>query len=72
MILRGEKLVYHGEFFHLERGFKLRFTPPRADLPIYIAAMGPKNVAQIGRDCRWCPTRLLAGEQMGRIARAVG
>src|SRR5947209_16051382 len=48
MILRGEKLVYHGEFFKLERGFKLRFKPPRADLPIYIAAMGPKNVVQTG------------------------
>src|SRR6266516_363492 len=48
MILRGEKLVYHGEFFNLERGFKLRFTPLRADLPIYIAAMGPKNVVQSG------------------------
>ncbi len=48
MLLRGEKLVYHGEFFNLERGFKLRFTPLRADLPIYIAAMGPKNVVQTG------------------------
>ncbi|MBO0779659.1 MAG: LLM class flavin-dependent oxidoreductase [Ktedonobacteraceae bacterium] len=48
MILRGEKLVYQGEFFHLERGFKLRFTPARADVPIYIAAMGPKNVIQTG------------------------
>ena len=47
-ILRGEKLVYQGEFFQLERGFKLRFTPFRADLPIYIAAMGPKNVVQSG------------------------
>jgi F420-dependent oxidoreductase-like protein len=48
MILRGERLVYHGEFFNLERGFKLRFKPLRADLPIYIAAMGPKNVVQSG------------------------
>jgi len=48
MLLRGEKLVYHGEFFNLERGFKLRFTPLRPDLPIYIAAMGPKNVVQTG------------------------
>lgn len=47
-ILRGEKLVYHGEMFNLERGFKLRFAPPRPDLPIYIAAMGPKNVVQSG------------------------
>ena len=44
MILHGEKLVYDGEFFKLERGFKLRFTPLRTDLPIYIAAMGPRNV----------------------------
>src|SRR5215471_1397987 len=48
MILRGEKLFYHGEFFNLERGFKLRFTPPRTEIPIYIAAMGPKNVVQSG------------------------
>lgn len=47
-ILRGEKLIYHGEMFNLERGFKLRFAPPRPDLPIYIAAMGPKNVVQSG------------------------
>ncbi|HVB72108.1 MAG TPA: LLM class flavin-dependent oxidoreductase, partial [Ktedonobacteraceae bacterium] len=48
MILRGEKLVYHGEFFNLERGFTLRFKPLRKDIPIYIAAMGPKNVLQAG------------------------
>jgi F420-dependent oxidoreductase-like protein len=48
IILRGEKLVYNGEFFKLERGFKLRFTPLRADVPIYIGAMGPKNVIQSG------------------------
>ena len=48
IILRGEKLVYHGEMFNLERGFRLRFTPPRTEIPIYIAAMGPKNVVQSG------------------------
>jgi len=48
MILRGEKLVYHGEFFNLERGFTLRFKPARKEIPIYIAAMGPKNVLQAG------------------------
>src|SRR5437879_4227573 len=44
----ADELGYHWEFFNLERGFKLRFTPLRADLPIYIAAMGPKNVEQSG------------------------
>lgn len=48
MILRGEKLLYHGEFFNLERGFTLRFKPVRKEIPIYIAAMGPKNVLQAG------------------------
>jgi F420-dependent oxidoreductase-like protein len=48
MILHGEKLIHHGEFFNLERGFKLRFTPLRADLPLYIAALGPKNIVQTG------------------------
>ncbi len=48
MILRGEKLFYHGEFFNLERGFTLRFKPLRKEIPIYIAAMGPKNVLQAG------------------------
>lgn len=47
-IIRGEKLIYHGEFFNLERGFTLRFTPVRREIPIYIAAMGPKNVLQAG------------------------
>jgi F420-dependent oxidoreductase-like protein len=48
IILRGDKLHYHGEFFQLERGFKLRFQPSRADLPIYVAAMGPKNIHLTG------------------------
>ncbi len=48
MILANEKLMYQGEFFKLERGFKLRFKPLRADVPIYIAAMGPKNILQTG------------------------
>ncbi len=74
MILRGEKLVYHGEFFNLERGFKLRFTPPRPDVPIYIAAMGPKNVVQSGEiadgvlPVYWPGNKW--GEQVGRAARA--
>src|SRR5947209_17892044 len=48
MILRGQKLVYHGEFFNLERGFTMRFKPVRKEIPIYIAAMGPKNILQAG------------------------
>ncbi|MDP9374437.1 MAG: LLM class flavin-dependent oxidoreductase [Chloroflexota bacterium] len=48
LILRHEKLVYQGEIFKLERGFKLQFTPLRDHIPIYIAALTPKSIAQTG------------------------
>jgi alkanesulfonate monooxygenase SsuD/methylene tetrahydromethanopterin reductase-like flavin-dependent oxidoreductase (luciferase family) len=47
-IMRGEKLVHEGEIFSLERGFRLRFTPVRDHIPIYIAALTPRSVAQTG------------------------
>jgi F420-dependent oxidoreductase-like protein len=45
-LLRGEKLDYDGEVFELKRGFTLRFTPLRPHIPIYIASITPKSVAQ--------------------------
>lgn len=48
MILRREKLLYSGELFHLERGFKLQFRPLRSHIPIYIAAITPKSLEQSG------------------------
>lgn len=47
-ILRGEKLIYKGEVFGLERGFTLRFTPVRDHIPIYIAALTPRSIVQTG------------------------
>lgn len=47
-IMRGEKLVYHGEILNLERGFKLQVTPTRPHIPIYIAAITPKSIVQSG------------------------
>src|SRR6266704_6211978 len=67
MILRSERLVYHGEFFNLERGFKLRFKPPRADMPIYIAAMGPKNVLQSGEIADGVLTVYWPGDKWGEM-----
>jgi F420-dependent oxidoreductase-like protein len=46
MILAGEPLKYQGKLFHLERGFRLRFPPVRSRIPIYIASLTPKSVAQ--------------------------
>lgn len=45
-LMRGEKLVYHGKLFKLERGFTLRFDVLRPHIPIYIASLTPKSVEQ--------------------------
>src|SRR6266481_6295343 len=44
---RGERLDHDGEFFHTKR-FQLRFTPYRASLPIYIAALSPPSLRMTG------------------------
>jgi F420-dependent oxidoreductase-like protein len=44
---RGERLDHDGEFFHTRR-FQLRFTPYRASLPIYIAALSPPSLRLTG------------------------
>lgn len=47
MILSGERVNYSGEIFKL-KNFRLQFTPPRKDIPIYIASLGPKNIRITG------------------------
>lgn len=47
-IVSGEKLNYDGEIFHLTRGFKLLFKPVRTKIPVYIAAISPAGIRQIG------------------------
>lgn len=44
MLMRGEKLVYHGKWFNFDRGFTLRFTPVRPHIPIFLATLNPKSV----------------------------
>jgi F420-dependent oxidoreductase-like protein len=46
MILAGEPLKYQGKVFRLERGFRLRFPPVRSSIPIFIASLTLKSVAQ--------------------------
>jgi alkanesulfonate monooxygenase SsuD/methylene tetrahydromethanopterin reductase-like flavin-dependent oxidoreductase (luciferase family) len=48
MIMRQERLVYHGEIFNLDRGFRLQFTPLRDHIPIYVAAITPASIVQTG------------------------
>ncbi len=47
-MLRGEAVSYRGPVFSAE-GARLGFTPPRAELPIYLAAMGPQSLRLAGR-----------------------
>jgi len=56
-ILRRDRLVYQGEIFQLGMGLKLINHPVRADVPIVVASLGPKNVeltAEIADG--WMPT----------------
>lgn len=49
MIFAGEPLYYSGKVFNLQRGFRLRFQPVRSSIPIFIASLTPKSVAQTAR-----------------------
>ncbi len=52
--LRRETVSYAGEFYRLPlpdgpgKALKLGFHPPRPDIPIYLAAVGPKNLELAG------------------------
>lgn len=43
-LMRNEPLKYDGKVFNLQRGFTLRFTPPRNHIPIYLATLNAKSV----------------------------
>ncbi len=47
MILRGERVDYEGEIFSL-KGFRLQFKPLRSDIPVLVAAIGPRNIRLAG------------------------
>ena len=47
-MLRGETVRYNGRVFSAD-GARLGFPAPRADLPLYLAAMGPQSLRLAGR-----------------------
>jgi len=47
MILNSERVNYEGEIFKL-KNFRLQFKPIKKNTPIFIAAMGPKNIKLAG------------------------
>ncbi|MDZ7378213.1 MAG: LLM class flavin-dependent oxidoreductase, partial [candidate division KSB1 bacterium] len=65
---RGERLDHDGEFFHTQR-FRLRLTPYRADLPIYIAALSPPSLRLTGELADgWLPIFLVPSRMAAAIA----
>jgi F420-dependent oxidoreductase-like protein len=65
MALRRERLEYHGETIELPlpdgpgKALKLTICPVQEEIPIYLAAIGPKNVALTGEIADgWLPVFL--------------
>lgn len=46
-LFRGEALEYDGQLFKL-RGARFNFQPPRAEVPIHLGVLGPKNLELAG------------------------
>jgi F420-dependent oxidoreductase-like protein len=66
MMLAGEPLKYQGKVFRLERGFRLRFAPVRTSIPIFIASLTPRSVAQTATIADgWMPV-MIPLEQLAR------
>jgi alkanesulfonate monooxygenase SsuD/methylene tetrahydromethanopterin reductase-like flavin-dependent oxidoreductase (luciferase family) len=45
--LSGEEISYRGRVFSVDR-VRLDYRPPRADLPIFMAAVGERSLALCG------------------------
>lgn len=83
LIVSGEKVFYDGEVFKLQRGFKLLFEPVRPHIPIYIAAISPASMRQLGEVADgWMPIywpkskfldgKALVGEGIAKAGRPTG
>src|SRR5262249_44076107 len=70
MLLAGERVDYKGECFRLSR-FKLGFKPLRKNVPVYIAALSPRSLYQLGQLADgWLPVhwpRARLGEGIAEI-----
>jgi F420-dependent oxidoreductase-like protein len=69
MILAGEPLKYQGKLFRLERGFRLRFSPVRNQIPIFIASLTPKSVRQTAQIADgWMPVMIPLAQLKQEVA----
>src|SRR5262245_61501661 len=65
---RGERLDHHGEIFHTQR-FRLRMTPYRPNLPIYIASLSPPSLRLTGELANgWLPIFLAPSRMAAAVA----
>src|SRR5919202_1411720 len=65
---RGERLDHDGEFFHTKR-FRLRLTPYRPNLPIYIASLSPPSLRLTGELADgWLPIYLAPARMPAAVA----
>src|SRR2546427_3893487 len=65
---RGERLDHDGEFFHTQR-FRLRLTPYRPNLPVYIAALSPPSLQLTGELADgWLPIFLAPSRMPAAVA----
>src|SRR6266704_3622649 len=65
---RGERLDHDGEFFHTQR-FRLRLTPYRPNLPIYIASLSPPSLRLTGELADgWLPIFLAPSRMPAAVA----
>ena len=47
-LIAGEQLQYEGAVFTMDRGFRLTYPSRRDHIPVWIAAITPKSIAQTG------------------------
>ena len=73
MMLRRERVEYHGETIELPlpdgpgKPLKLTISPVKEEIPIYIAAIGPKNIALTGEIADgWLPI-FFSPEHVGEV-----
>lgn len=77
MALRRETVRYAGRHFTLPlpdgpgKALKLTIRPPRADVPIYLAAIGPKNLQLAGEIADGLLAIFLCPERAGDVLSAV-
>ena len=68
-LVAGRPLHHHGEVFHLDRGFTLRFKPVREHIPVWIASLNPRSLDLTAKLADgWMPIMIPQGQLEAEIA----